>query len=617
MKIKLLHIGLRPDGSRQYLTDVLHEMPSNVILDKVLPGLGATYLILKMQCNCIIVEPNVPVIQGKVNQEKHKDDHLLGVFADPSNVHQTVSNDDIASHIRECQRNGWPIKIMSTPESLQRTVDAIRSTGLDACRDFFWLLDEVQKLITDVDYRSHIIWPIDLFFKADRKAMVSATPMPMSDPRFEEQDFTDLIIEPDYDYCQPLRLITTNSVVREFVRVVLEKKDDGLPFFIFMNSTDGIISFIDALGIRDKAAIFCSQSSVDKLKGKDCRFEHAYSILDVTHTKRLNFLTSRFFSAVDIELDVKPHVILLTELFIAPWTMFDPYTDTVQIVGRFRNGIESVTHISNINPKLNFQTISELERKLNGLKFVYDTIRTLRDSEADEVIRRAFDDVLQILLFKKYLNDNGSVNNFMIDCEIADEMMKKLYTDAQILASDYTRLSHFTVEHEERIYAYDDATRVKLQRHGISKKETQRLIVDVLKKLLPTGIDAETERELSQFDSFIVQAYKMLGAEKIEELHYNAKKIKAEMAKQNFRNQATSPVVISQINARFQVGKWYSSAEIKEAIQRILKENNVRGYQTATGTTITRYFETVKESRTVDDIKKRGYLIVSAFFATD
>ena len=60
-----------------------------------------------------------------------------------------------------------------------------------------------------------------------------------------------------------------------------------------------------------------------------------------------NFFTSRFFNAVDIELDFKPYVILVTDVYFAEQTMFDPYSDVVQIIGRFRNGITAVTHVTN------------------------------------------------------------------------------------------------------------------------------------------------------------------------------------------------------------------------------------------------------------------------------
>ena len=59
--------------------------------------------------------------------------------------------------------------------------------------------------------------------------------------------------------------------------------------------------------------------------------------------KRYNFFTSRFFNAVDMELEEQPHVIML--VYFAEHTMIDPYTDAIQIVGRFRNGVSSITYI--------------------------------------------------------------------------------------------------------------------------------------------------------------------------------------------------------------------------------------------------------------------------------
>ena len=63
--------------------------------------------------------------------------------------------------------------------------------------------------------------------------------------------------------------------------------------------------------------------------------------------KRYNFFTSRFFNAVDMELEEQPHVIMLTDVYFAEHTMIDPYTDAIQIVGRFRNGVSSIIYISN------------------------------------------------------------------------------------------------------------------------------------------------------------------------------------------------------------------------------------------------------------------------------
>ena len=79
MITKHIEIGL-VGGRRQYLTDVLpHKViPTNTILYKKLTGLGATYGEIKANRNSVIIEPNKPVIIGKCNDPKHRDDNLFG-----------------------------------------------------------------------------------------------------------------------------------------------------------------------------------------------------------------------------------------------------------------------------------------------------------------------------------------------------------------------------------------------------------------------------------------------------------------------------------------------------------------------------------------------------------
>ena len=75
-----IEINLSELGKVQYLTEVLPEIPTNTILYKKLTGLGATYGEITAKRNSIIIEPNVPVIIGKCNDPKHKDDNLFGVY---------------------------------------------------------------------------------------------------------------------------------------------------------------------------------------------------------------------------------------------------------------------------------------------------------------------------------------------------------------------------------------------------------------------------------------------------------------------------------------------------------------------------------------------------------
>ena len=143
----------------QYLSDVMHEIPTNSILSKRIPGCGATTLELNTNHNSIIIVPNVPVINSKCQ----KYENLLGVY-------ETVTVDDIAEYLRE--HNIY--KIMTTPESFPKVKNACERCGLNIYRDFFLLDDECHQLVKDVDYREDIVKPMDDFFKFERKALVSA-----------------------------------------------------------------------------------------------------------------------------------------------------------------------------------------------------------------------------------------------------------------------------------------------------------------------------------------------------------------------------------------------------------------------------------------------------------
>ena len=66
---------------KQKLSDVLPEIPTNVNLAKKLPGIGATHMeIHNKRRNSIIIEPNVPVIQGKCRKHNEHEYILCGVY---------------------------------------------------------------------------------------------------------------------------------------------------------------------------------------------------------------------------------------------------------------------------------------------------------------------------------------------------------------------------------------------------------------------------------------------------------------------------------------------------------------------------------------------------------
>ncbi len=176
----------------QYLSDVMDEIPSDCILSKRIPGCGATTLELETKRNSIIVVPNVPVIKSKCG----KYNNLLGVYED-------VTTDKIRNYLT----NNRLHKIMTTPESFGKVKAACEKCGINIYSDFFLLMDECHQLIKDVDYRTDIVLPMNDFFLFNCKALVSATPIGFSDPRFKE--FETVEVSADYDYRQEIAVTHT------------------------------------------------------------------------------------------------------------------------------------------------------------------------------------------------------------------------------------------------------------------------------------------------------------------------------------------------------------------------------------------------------------------------
>lgn len=579
-----IEINLNELGRVQYLTEVLPEIPTNTILYKKLTGLGATYGEITAKRNSIIIESNVPVIIGKCNDPKHKDDNLFGVY-------EGVYTDDIVKYLEKSKNKYY--KILTTPESFQKVKDAFEELEMSVHCSCFLLFDECHKLVKDADYRSDITLPIDDFFKFDQKALVSATPIELNDPRFKEQNFKMIEIQPTFDYKKELWLHHTNNTLQA-LKTVLSKLDNEeaapLPICVFINSTDIIYSLMKQLDLLEDSAVFCAPKSVDKLKKN--RFCNAYEQWSKDKMKRYNFFTSRFFNAVDMELEEQPHVIMLTDVYFAEHTMIDPYTDAIQIVGRFRNGVSSITYISNTKKGLSQRSKEEIKGYLICSKEIYRTMKNFYDCATDRASRDAYRAALESLPFNRMLDRNGRENWFAIDNYMDEELMKNYFHDENSLYKAYDNCDSFIVYHAGYYCPLGDSERLKRENKSQSIKDKRKEIVRQLEMLgnCVTEMELEYKWDLVAADSFIVEAYDTVGKEVIEQLKYSKKKITEAMIQKQYSEKATGTEVIRLIKNSFTVGQKYTCKHIKEEITRIYTLLNIHPPKAITSKTINDFF---------------------------
>ena len=587
MNTQIIQINKNENGKIQYLTEVLPMIPTNTILYKTLTGLGATYGELKADRNSIIIEPNVPVIVGKCNDPKHKEDNLFGVY-------EGVYTEDVIKYLEKSADKRT--KILTTPESFQKVKDAFELMDMDIYGTCFLLFDECHKIVKDADYRSDITLPFDDFFLFNEKALVSATPISFSDPRFEMQKFQIIRIEPAFEYKLPVSLIHTNNVLEQLKRTL--DKLDATDICLFVNSTDMIYSFIKQLDIENESTVFCAKKSVEKLKNK--KFKHAFEQWSKSRMKKYNFFTSRFYNALDIELKIKPTVIMISDVYFSEYSMIDPHTDAIQAIGRFRNGVNRVCHIFNTNPNLPVRTEEEIGIYLQVSKEVYDKIKTFYDCATSEEARNAYHGILKVLPFNQMLNKDGKENFFAIDNYVDEALLKSSYNAQEKLIASYRSNRLFDLDVESAYFPFGDFERLKKESKYASLKDKRKEVVRQLELLKG---DDETEmirnykEDLRKADSFIYGAYEEIGKEMIESLDYSVKRIKEAMILKQYREKTEGTEFIQLIKNSFKVGQKYTKKYIKEELTRIYALTGVTPQKTITGQSIKEFFY-VKEINT-------------------
>ncbi|WP_185216071.1 DEAD/DEAH box helicase family protein [Sphingobacterium mizutaii] len=440
----------------QKLDEIWAEIPSNKIIFKNITGIGATTLEIACLRHSIIIEPNVPVIKGKLL--KHP--YVLGVYRGVNE-----------KHILDYLRNESILfkKIITTPESFEKI---FMSTLLESDFDmrfiynnFFLLFDECDKITKDVGFREDITIPMNRFFDFKNKSFISATALIPSDPRFRENNFEFISIVPTYDISVDIEIITSNniySVLEELLDTQDPKKN-----FIFFNSLKGIEKVISILKIKESSAVFCSDKALTNV---DDRVKYSSSMISEENFQNFNFFTSRFFSAVDIDINYDCNIFLITDTEMASYTTIDPNSEAIQIIGRFRNTDiqKKIRVLSDVNKKFKDNDLLNIDRDVKIIECTFNQIKRYRNAtkfgSSDYL---SFTRILNSTIFNEYLDSNGNKSYFKIDNKILEnsvlskfqneETLIRYYSTCKIIDSD---LNYFNVVHIHQSKFFDAKTTI-------------------------------------------------------------------------------------------------------------------------------------------------------------
>ena len=588
----------------QYLSDIMKFLPENAIIFKTIPGIGATYCEIISERNSIIIEPNVPVIIGK--SKKHQ--NILGVV-------EGIGKQDVVNYLRsEVEFK----KIITTPESYHKVQKAFKQLGIDYFVEYFLLFDECERITQDIDYRETIDAPMEDFWKFKNRSFISATAMTSSSIEFEKNNFKHIFIKPDYDCSQDLKILITPNVlatVKEiFNSLVLNKIEENDRFCLFINSVDMIHCIIKELEIKEISNIYCSNDASKKLK--ELQYENVFSIL--SELNKINFFTGRFFSAIDIELDYKPHVIIVTDAKFAPYSAIIPLTESKQIAGRFRNGIESFMHISNIDNEIPFIAVDDLAKSIEQSKYAYDQIYTLYETAPNEIFRTVIKEALERVEIAKLLTPEGQFNPFKLDNKIIGQFIKNTYFSHQNLLEAYQSSEFFNVKYWD-LNPHKFTDYKFFYRAASTKKKIWKDIVAQLDNIDQSSIDDNIYEvsNIERKESLIVSAFFTLGKDYIESVKYDETKLVVALAQKAAERGETVHPFMDSILETFIIDREYTEREIKVKLKNIYEQFEFEN--TPKATDLSKYFElsprkTIwgRKEKDVKDVK--GYRILSAKF---
>jgi hypothetical protein len=584
----------------QYLKDIFDLIPSNIILCKTLTGIGATTLEIESNRNSIIIEPNVPVIQGKMAKYNTRAKILVrGVF-------ENVTEDQMVTYL---ESKVLYKKFIVTPESFRRVKELLETSGINMFEEYFLLFDECERAIQDINYRGNVILPMNDFFKFVNKAFISATPIMPSDPRFLKHHFQSLVIAPTYDFKRDLKLIVTDFALISLQKFISENPRDN--YFIFIKSTEQIASIIKSLKIGHESAIFCARDSKEKLKAND----FVNVSVTLTEFKKYNFFTSRFFSAVDIEFEGEPSVIIISDIITTEHSMVDPKSEVIQIAGRFRKELKDLVHITNINSLIRNLTREEVLSYIKEQHAVYKAVKRFYEGCTTLAAKETVRQMLERIDYAKYIDWKGDRNHYMVDNTLHDEKIKSYYKDELNLFKAYEESGQFNVSIAREENAFTDGVQLKTK-PGTRLKSVYEVMIPIFKELYKPG--NHTDHHIYFMEQIFKMNYpkafadfKRLGYEALETLSFDPKQIKIAIKRLNNKDTEEHFGLITFISENFRANKCYLPDEITTILATGLKQLNLTTL--TPGVTLLKKFCTVMrctfQTRTKTRKEIKGYVI--------
>lgn len=573
-------------GEKIYLSDFmkLKDM-HNTVFNKSVTGIGGTSLALDSDENIIILMPFKEVVNNK-------DGYNSDVFI----VKGGITIAQIVKYLKSATTR----KIVSTYDGLKKIMEAYIKAKIDIADDFL-LVDEWQVLFNQYIFRNPVMKYLLNNIKIFKKVcFMTATPI-KSQYWFNEIKHLQ---ELELDYNLPeveVRHFQAANIKDEALSIIkLHKEDRNL--HLFCNSVDFIKDVVKAGNIKpEDVRIVCSQDDKNKLKLS------GYKIETTKHpVKRINFYTSTCFEGCDI-YDTNGKIYVFSDGTKAH-TLVDISTTLPQIAGRIRNIKDG-----------SIDLIYRNSRYIDVTPEQFNISVELNKSRAKEILAewKKLGDVLDVdklngyyLGVEKHIEKDPIRNKDkeIIDYVEFDEALLNLEQHNFEVHNTYSLKANLI---SELSMSFKPVTVVKPWADQLVEVEKEKINKMSFKEKVQTYIDITSNETvfsiIPEFDKVVVNAVKLLGIKRIEELNYHKGDIeKALIAKSDITESNKIAKLLH--NYGFTTGTIKTNKECKAILSDIYKELGIK--KAAAATHILKYYDVVKTKIDKENKKEDGYKII-------
>ena len=202
----------------------------------------------------------------------------------------------------------------------------------------------------------------------------------------------------------------------------------------------------------------------------------------------------------------------------------------------------------------------------------------------------------------RYLNEDGTKNEYKIANYYEEQRVKELYTHAEKLHNAYKAIPNFTVDFQPKDYLFSDADRLARQRAKTRKWKAEVLLRQLDKVNHLRFSENPRQREYyekqirriiqSTYERTLFDCYLSKGSEYIRSINFRESTMLSTLKKKSVHQLKNCPTVARGIHKLIEVGKQYTASEISAVLTNIYKKNGIPVNKRVYASELNKFFET-------------------------